>query len=430
MGQENLDAQVRAIREYCSRHNMLLVRTYEDAAMTGTNDKKDQFLKMIEDCKSGEFDAVIVHKLDRFSRDRYDSAFYKRELRKNKVQLFSVLENLDNLPESVIMESVLEGMAEYYSKNLAREVQKGMKENALKGLTIGGRPAFGYKLDPATKKFEIDETEAPGVRLIFRRILEGSYYGQIIKELNDLGYRTKMGGIFVRNSVHTILTNEKYKGVYVFNKSSPKSYDGTRNSHSFKPNEDIIRIEGGVPAIIDKQTFDSVQAIMKSRKQSKQHGNAKETYLLSGKIECGECGGSYVGARKFSGRNKKLHVTYKCSKRERSKGICCKNSEIRREYIEAFVLDRISEIVFNDDFGKVSRNRVYGIRTKWTLADDRVWDRTHNFAKYSVSFGSIFALTSVFLLQGGWKYLSIVIVIISLLIPVFYSYFFYKNLHN
>jgi len=81
-------------------------------------------------------------------------------------------------------------------------------------------------------------------------------------------------------------------------------------------------------------------------------------------------------------------------------------------------------------FGKVSRNRVYGIRTKWTLADDRVWDRTHNFAKYSVSFGSLFALTSVFLLQGGWKYLSIVIVIISLLIPVSYSYFFYKNLHN
>ncbi len=346
--QESLDAQVRAIREYCERKNYLLTGTYEDAALTGTNDKREQFLKMICDSKSGEFDVIIVHKLDRFSRDRYDSAFYKRELRKNKVRLCSVLENLDDSPESVIMESVLEGMAEYYSKNLSREVKKGMRENALKCMHTGGRPAFGYKVNHETMLWEKEETEVEGVKLIFSRILEGVGYGGIIKELNLLGYKTKMHKPFGKNSINMILANEKYKGVYTFNKSSAKDVEGRRNSHLFKSDEEIVRIEGGVPSIISAEDFDAVQNILKSRKKPWSSTTAKETYLLSGKIECGECGSAYCGARKFSGRNKTLYVTYKCNKRDRQSSRICGNSDIRREYIESFVLDRIADIVFDE----------------------------------------------------------------------------------
>lgn len=209
--QESIDAQVRAIREYCSKKNYVLINTYEDAALTGTTDKRDAFLKMIADSKKGSFDVVVVHKLDRFSRDRYDSAYYKRELRKNKVQLNSVLENLDDSPESVIMEAVLEGMAEYYSKNLAREVRKGMKENALKCMSTGGAPPFGYSLT-WEKKFEINELEAEGVRIIFRRILEGKGFDTIIHELNSLGFKTRNGKPFAKNSISSIIRNEGITG--------------------------------------------------------------------------------------------------------------------------------------------------------------------------------------------------------------------------
>ena len=113
--EESIDAQLRAIREYAQRNNMLIVEEYIDRAKSATTDNRPEFQRMVEDSKNGEFDSVIVHKLDRFSRDRYNSAFYKRELKRQGVSIYSVTENLDDNPESTIMESVLEGMAEYYA---------------------------------------------------------------------------------------------------------------------------------------------------------------------------------------------------------------------------------------------------------------------------------------------------------------------------
>lgn len=111
----------------------------------------------------GDVDAVIVHKLDRFARNRYDSAFYKNILKKNNVKLISVLENLQDSPESVILESVIEGMNEYYSLNLSREVRKGLQENALECKVTGGPPALGYSVDRNTQKYIINEYEAEAV---------------------------------------------------------------------------------------------------------------------------------------------------------------------------------------------------------------------------------------------------------------------------
>lgn len=137
---ESIDAQVRAIEIYCKQKGFELIKVYADRAKSATSDKRPEFLQMIEDSDKGIFDVLIVHKLDRFSRDKYDSAKYKRKLKKNGVQLLSVTENLDGSPESVILESLLEGMAEYYSKNLAREVMKGLKETAYHCKHTGGLP--------------------------------------------------------------------------------------------------------------------------------------------------------------------------------------------------------------------------------------------------------------------------------------------------
>jgi site-specific DNA recombinase len=347
--QESIDAQMRAIREYCDRKKLLLTAAYTDEAKTGTNDKRKQFLQMIADSKEKKFDVVIVHKLDRFSRNRYDSAIYKRELRKNNVKVYSVLENLDGSPESVLLESVIEGVSEYYSKNLAREVKKGMRETAYQCKHTGGRPPFGYKVNPDTKKYEIEESEAGGVRLIFKAVIEGKGYKPIIQELNVRGYATRNGLSFGKNSIHEILRNEKYKGVYVFNRAAEKDINGMRNNHQAKKDSEVIRIEGGMPAIISEKDFDAVAAIISSRKHMSDHSQAKEQYLLTGKIFCGECGKAYGGARKFSGRNKRKYVTYRCYNRDRTADTACHNSEIQRDRIEKFVLSEISKIVFSDN---------------------------------------------------------------------------------
>lgn len=345
--EESIDAQLRAIREYAKRNDVIIVGEYIDKAKSATTDNRPEFLKMISDSKEENFDIVLVHKLDRFARNRHDSIGYRMELKRHGVSLISVLEYLDDeSPESLILESVLEAMAEYYSKNLAREVNKGMKENALKGLHTGGIPPLGYDVDPKTKKLIINEKEAIAVKFIFKLFNEGYGYDKIIRELNLQGYKTKAGGSFGHNSLQNIVRNEKYTGVYIFNKLVSKNVDGKRNGNAYKDIEEIIRVEGVVPEIISKEEFEIAQKKINSRKKLRAANNAKEVYLLSGKIFCGECGGAFVGSRKHSGRNKTLHVSYRCGTRKNKHG--CTNKDIRREYIEAFVLDMLAQYIFNN----------------------------------------------------------------------------------
>jgi len=350
---ESIDAQIRAIEEYSKRNNIDIVKIYSDRAKSATTDKRPDFQQMVDDSALGLFDIVIVHKLDRFSRDKHDSVHYKRKLRKNNVKVVSVIEHLDDSPESIILESVLEGMAEYYSKNLAREVMKGMRENAYQCKHTGGTPPLGYDVDPATQKYVINPYEAEAVKLIFELYLEGHGYKNIINELNARSYKTKKGNPFGKNSIHDLLVNEKYSGTYVFNRASSKDWDGKRNNPGSKNNDDMIRIPGGIPAIVSVDIFVNVQEKMNKNKQQPGAYKAKETYLLSGLIVCGECqtheGKKYtmMGNVKYSGRGKYKHVTYRCGNRERTKQ--CDNKEIRREYIENYVIAELQNKIFNNN---------------------------------------------------------------------------------
>ncbi|MDD4496126.1 MAG: recombinase family protein, partial [Eubacteriales bacterium] len=343
---ESIDAQIRAISEYAKKNEIVIVGEYIDKARSAMTDNRPEFLRMISEASEQKFDIVLVHKLDRFARNRQDSIGYRMQLKRHGVSLVSVLEYIDESPESIILESVLEAMAEYYSKNLAREVQKGMKENALKGLHTGGKPPFGYDVDPETKKLVINEKEACAVRLIFDRFIEGYGYDKIMNELNAHGYRTKCGNPFGKNSLHGIVRNEKYTGTYIFNRSAAKDVDGKRNNHKNKDDDEIIRLDDAVPAIISKNIFEQVQRKIVARKNNKPSNKAKEVYLLSGKIYCGECGYSMGGNKKMSGRSKTPHVTYRCmGKKNRH---ICDNKEMRREYIETYVLEKLSEYVFDE----------------------------------------------------------------------------------
>ena len=345
--EESIDAQVRAIREYADRNGYTLTKIYADRGISGTTDQRPEFLNMIQEAAEGKFEAVIVHKLDRFARDRALSAIYRRELNISGVELISVLENFSDGPESILLESIIEGYNEYYSKNLRREVMKGLKENALTCRHTGGTPCLGYDVDPVTKKLVLNKYEAEAVRLIFKMYLENEGYTKIIDELNRKGFLTKRGSPFGKNSLYEILRNEKYTGVFTYNKSASKNANGKFNRHKSKDDSEVIRIEGGVPAIISKEDFDKVQQKMAERKRRTAAFAAKQEYLLSGKIVCGECGSVYAGSSRKANPTHPIYISYRCTKRNGAKK--CRNPEIQRDVLEETVLKRLSEHVFDEN---------------------------------------------------------------------------------
>jgi len=346
---ESIDAQIRAIQEYAKRNNIEIIEIYTDRARSATSDKRPDFQRMVKDSEKENFDMVIVHKLDRFSRDKYDSVYYKKRLLKNGVKVVSVTEQLDDSPESVILESVLEGMADYYSKNLAREAMKGMKETAYKCQHTGGTPPLGYDVDKETRKYIINPNESEAVKLIFEKYLQGHTVMSIVNELNDRGYRTKKGVLFGTNSIRSIIKNEKYCGTFVFNKSASKDAFGRRNGSKTKDDKDIIKIKGGVPAIVTEDDYNRAQSLMESKMNGKGgRQKAKEIYLLSGIIKC-KCGHAMYGNRRKP-KGKPLYVSYRCGARHK-KGVNsdCKTPEIRKEYIEDYVLTELENFLVNDE---------------------------------------------------------------------------------
>lgn len=342
--EESIDAQIRACTKFAEDKGYRIIGTYTDSAKSATTSDRPQFQQMLKDSEKNTFQYVIVHKLDRFSRDRYDSVTCKRKLKLNGVQLISVLENIDGSPESLIMETLLEGMAEYYSKNLAREVAKGQLETALQCKHLGGYAPLGYVVDPETKKYIINEKEAEIVKNIFKLYIEGVGYKQLLHHLNSNGYKTRTGKSFGLNSLNTILKNEKYTGVYIFNKKKEKDESRRRRPRN-KPVEEVIKIEGGMPKIIEKKDFEIVQEKMRANKERAGVHRAKRIYLLSGLVFCGECGAPMYGNSRKSGRSKLVYNSYRCSNRNQKRG--CMNKELRKEYLEQYVLEQLEKTMFS-----------------------------------------------------------------------------------
>lgn len=340
--QESIDAQLRAIRKFCKESNIYLKKIFIDEAQSGTTDKRNDFQKLISESKEGGWDYVIVHKLDRFARNRYDSAVYRRKLKEHGIKVLSVLEKLDDSPEAIILESMLEGMNEYYSANLAREVNKGMTENALKCTHNGGKPPLGYDVGP-DKKYVINQHEAECVRKIFDMYCAGYGFNTIASILNNEGYKTKFNKKFSKNSIHDIIINEKYRGVYVWGKRLSKK----TGNRVYKDDSQIIRVEGGLPRIVSDDVWYLAQSIKKTRLKPRMV--VKRVYLLTGKLTCSECGYAYTGSMNTKGNGDKRikYRTYVCGNHK--KGLGCKNKSIDADKLEEAVLSSIKEVFLSDD---------------------------------------------------------------------------------
>ena len=209
--EQSIEGQLRVCQDYAARNDIVIVDTYIDRAMTGTNDNRRDFQRMLRDSAKRAWDYVLVYKLDRFSRNKYEMAMHKRTLRDNGVKILSAMENIPDTPEGIILESLLEGMAEYYSAELSQKVRRGMNESRQKGNFTGGYVLYGYKI--VDKKVVIDEEKAEVVRYIYEQYAHGVIVTDIIDQLTARGILNR-GKPFARNTVHLMLKNEKYGGIY------------------------------------------------------------------------------------------------------------------------------------------------------------------------------------------------------------------------
>ena len=331
---ESISAQLRSCRIYCEDRGYEIIGEYIDEAQSGTSANRTAFQEMVRDVK--KFDVAVFHKIDRAGRDESDYYFYKGKLRNAGVRLEYADQKIDSSPEGQLMEAFLVGIAAFSSRNLAREVQKGMRENAHQARHNGGKPALGY--DVHDGKYYVNENEAPIVRHVFQRRAEGASYNTIISELNQRGWRTKRGRSFVKNSLLEILRNQKYIGTYRFGVALNKP---RRNNHQ-KPDENAIIKENAVPPIVDRQTWDIVQS--RIRKKLNGSGTAKINYILSGHIFC-QCGAAMQGTSTTT-RGQKYYY-YKCGEWDRSTGPKMNHQRIPKEEAELKAWKEIKKTFLN-----------------------------------------------------------------------------------
>lgn len=323
----SIDQQISACQRFAARHDITISAIYEDRAVTGTNARRPGFQKMIQDAERADWQYVVVYTLDRFARDRYDSAVYKRKLKECGVKVLSAMENISDDPTGVLMESLLEGLAEYYSKELSQKIRRGMDDNASKCMVNGSLP-LGYVRGP-DGRYAIDEGEADIVREIYRRVMNGDRLVDIYSNLNARGIRTKAGSKWNRSSLDWILTNERYTGVYI--------YKG-------------VRTPGGIPQIISQEIFDAVQHKLHTKKNprsepSQRRRRDNSIYLLTGKLFCGHCKSPMVGISGHGG-NGTPHYYYTC--KGRRAGGNCEKKNISREMIEQLLASAIKDAVLTD----------------------------------------------------------------------------------
>lgn len=331
---QSIDGQLAKCREFAQHRGFRVVHEYCDRALSGRYaETRPEFQRMIADSEKRAFEYVLVWKLDRFSRDRYDSAIYKRKLRANGVRVLSATEGIDESSESVLLEAILEAMADEYSRQLAQNVKRGMRQNAEKCLSLGGIAPLGYRV--VNKQYEINEDEAQIVRCIHEQYASGMSQKQISAECSRLGYRNQRGKPIDLHAIKRILANERYIGTYIYNGE--------------------VIAEDAFPAIITKELKKQVRERLAANAKFPGHAKAKIEYLLHGKLFCGECGAPMVGECGRS-RSGTVHYYYSCAARKKQH--TCKKRNERKDELEQYIVDYIGKSVLTDEWIKSASARV------------------------------------------------------------------------
>jgi len=331
----SIEGQLKECYAFAKRMDYTVIREYIDRATTGTNDKRLQFQKMIVDSSRMKFQVVIVYQLDRFARNRYDSAIYKGRLKKYGVRVVSARENISDDASGILMESVLEGMAEYYSAELSQKIKRGRDLRIAELKHTGGTVPLGYTLTD-DKRYQFDPLTAPIAEKCFQLYAAGNNLKTIAQTLADeYPERISFGNVY--NSVGRILENRNYIGYYTRGKEDVKD---------------------GMPRVISYELFERVRQIRNKKKKTPTNGRAEEEYFLTTKIFCGHCKeriGKDVFMVGVSGTSRigKVHNYYTCKNVWNKKG--CNKKAVKKREIEAFILNQAREQLTDENISMIAK---------------------------------------------------------------------------
>ena len=316
----SIEGQIDECRRYAKEHDLLIVQEYIDRAQTATTDRRPNFLHMIDDSEDGGFEIILVYQLDRFSRNKDDSGYYKKILAKRGVKVVSAKELISEDSSGIITEGMLETINAWFSKQLSEKVTRGMYQRAKQCKYNGGCMTFGYAAND--EGFYIpDEVKAPIVTEIFERISEGQTAKSIIDDLNERGIKTSRGKTFGKSSLQKMLRNERYKGIYIYGD---------------------VRIPDGMPRLVSDELFEDVQDVL-GDKAHHGHRPATEDYILTGKLFCGHCKDLMKGTSGTS-RTGKIHRYYTCSNAPKK----CDKKNVRKEVLEPIILKTCRDLLTDE----------------------------------------------------------------------------------
>lgn len=314
---QSIEGQVRECKAYIKKNSLQLAGIYADRHITGRTDRRPEFQRMINDAEAGAFDVLVVYTTDRFSRDKYDSAIYKRKLKDCGVQIRYAAENIPEGPEGILLEALMEGWAQYYSEELSRKILRGMHDTALKKKSTGSTVPIGYRVGE-NRQYEIDPDVAPHVVHAFEMFLEGASFADISRYFGEHDIRTGRGNLHNGQAIRRLLTSKRYIGEYHWSD---------------------VTIDDGMPAIVPEDLFYMVQEKMK-KNQRRRPPSAE--YYLSGKLFCGVCESKYKGISGTSKTGKK-HYYYKCSNKE------CDVPAIPAREFESYIASEVADALRDPD---------------------------------------------------------------------------------
>lgn len=326
----SIDQQRELAHEWADAHGFKIVQEYEDAAISGTTDARPGFQQMLSEVAKIRPHTLIMWKTDRLGRDKYVLAMAKKKIRDAGCEIHLLAEHIPTEgPEGVLIEGLMEAMAEYYSRQLSQNIQRGMDYNAQHAL-YNGHKLFGYDVDRSTKKYIPDPNTAPFVQWAFKEYASGRPLKTIAEEMNAQGLRTPRNAKFSVNMLNKMLKNRAYIGEY---------------------HHGDITVAGGMPVLVDEATFDRAQrrfAENKRKGSQRAHGmneNEAPRYWLTGKLYCGECGSTMQGV---SGTSKtgRTYYYYYCSAQRRKE---CHLHKARKQDLEDMVLFALHNIVDDEE---------------------------------------------------------------------------------
>lgn len=361
--EQSIEGQLHDAYAYAERCGYKVIGEYIDRALTGTKDDRPDFQRLMRDAEKRQFRIVIVWKLDRFARNRYDSAIYKRHLKRFGIRVVSVMENITDSPEGIILEGLLESMAEYYSANLSENIRRGQQESLKKGWYTGGSIPMGYQLQD--HKLVPDPKTAPLIRELYERYASGESLAAIADDFNRRGYRTTRGRIFQTGTFDRVLPNSAYIGEYKY-----------RNQI----------VPGLATPLIDRDLFDRVLARRESRRRAPAARRSPVVFLLQGKLFCGVCGSPECGDAGTS-KSGERHYYYSCTGRKHHKTDCKKKAE-KKDFLEWYVCEQTVEYVLNParmDQIAESVTDLYNLE----INDDRLHDLEHTIRRLNDELNSL-----------------------------------------